>query len=135
MTNQEKIQFLRQYRNVLQKVEMLKRDLIRWRELGEKVTPSLTGMPQGGQNVPKVEQSAIMICDIEKEINERIKQLSELYMRILSAIDAVDDISLQNLLHRRYIEGQTFEQIAYEMNYSWRHARRKHQVALSKVQI
>lgn len=135
MTNQEKIQFLRQYRHILEKIEILQKDLIRWRELGEKVTPSLTGMPQGGQNVPKVEQSAIMICDTQKEISERIRQLSSVYVQILSAIDTVDDISLQNLLHRRYIEGQTFEQIAYEMNYSWRHARRKHQVALSKVQI
>lgn len=135
MTNQEKIQFLRQYRHILEKIEILQKDLIRWRELGEKITPSLTGMPQGGQNVPKVEQSAIMICDTQKEISERIRQLSSVYVQILSAIDTVDDISLQNLLHRRYIEGQTFEQIAYEMNYSWRHARRKHQVALSKVQI
>lgn len=135
MTNQKKIQFLRQYRHILEKIEILQKDLIRWRELGEKITPSLTGMPQGGQNVPKVEQSAIMICDTQKEISERIRQLSSVYVQILSAIDTVDDISLQNLLHRRYIEGQTFEQIAYEMNYSWRHARRKHQVALSKVQI
>lgn len=135
MTNQEKIQFLRQYRHILEKIEILQKDLIRWRELGEKVTPSLTGTPQGGQNVPKVEQSAINICDTQKEISERIRQLSSVYVQILSAIDTVDDISLQNLLHRRYIEGQTFEQIAYEMNYSWRHARRKHQVALSKVQI
>lgn len=135
MTNQEKIQFLRQYRHILEKIEILQKDLIRWRELGEKITPSLTGMPQGEQNVPKVEQSAIMICDTQKEISERIRQLSSVYVQILSAIDTVDDISLQNLLHRRYIEGQTFEQIAYEMNYSWRHARRKHQVALSKVQI
>lgn len=135
MTNQEKIQFLSQYRSILEKIELLKQDILRWRELGEKVTPSLTGMPQGGQNVPKVEQSAINICDTQKEISERIRQLSSVYVQILSAIDTVDDISLQNLLHRRYIEGQTFEQIAYEMNYSRRHARRKHQVALSKVQI
>ena len=135
MTNQEKIQFLRQYRNILQKVEMLKRDLIRWRELGEKVTPSLTGMPQGGQNVPKVEQSAIMICDIEKEINERIKQLSELYMRILSAIDTVDDINLQNLLYRRYIQGQKWEKIAVEMHYSYMHVCRLHGQALDKIML
>ena len=126
---------MRQYRNVLQKVEMLKRDLIRWRELGEKVTPSLTGMPQGGQNVPKVEQSAIMICDIEKEINERIKQLSELYMRILSAIDAVDDINLQNLLYRRYIQGQKWEKIAVEMHYSYMHVCRLHGQALDKIML
>lgn len=135
MTNQEKIQFLRPVSKYIAKVEMLKRDLIRWRELGEKVTPSLTGMPQGGQNVPKVEQSAIMICDIEKEINERIKQLSELYMRILSAIDAVDDINLQNLLYRRYIQGQKWEKIAVEMHYSYMHVCRLHGQALDKIML
>lgn len=135
MTNQEKIQFLRQYRNVLQKVEMLQKDLIRWRELGEKITPSLTGMPQGGQNVPKVEQAAVMICDTEKEINERIKQLSALYLQILNVIETVDDINLQNLLHRRYIDGQTFEKIAADMHYSWRHVHRQHKKALSDIKL
>lgn len=135
MTNQEKIQFLRQYRSILEKIEILQKDLIRWRELGEKVTPSLTGMPQGGQNVPKVEQSAIMICDTKKEISERIRQLSSVYVQILSAIDTVDDISLQNLLHRRYIEGQTFERIAVEMHYSWRHVHRQHKQALSEIKL
>lgn len=135
MTNQEKIQFLRQYRNILQKIEILQKDLIRWRELGEKITPSLTGMPQGGQNVPKVEQSAINICDTQNEISEHIKQLSSVYVQILSAIDTVDDISLQNLLHRRYIEGQTFERIAVEMHYSWRHVHRQHKQALSEIKL
>lgn len=135
MTNQEKKQFLRQYKSILEKIEELKNDIENWRELGEKVTPSLTGMPQGGQNVPKVEQSAVMICDIEKEINERIKQLSGIYMRILSVIDTVDDINLQNLLHRRYIDGQTFEEIAADMHYSWRHVHRQHKKALSNIKM
>ena len=134
MTNQEKIQFLRQYRNVLQKVEMLKRDLIRWRELGEKVTPSLTGMPQGGQNVPKVEQSAIMICDIEKEINERIAQSARLYMQILQAIESVEDVTLQNLLHRRYIDGEKWEEIAVDMHYTWRWVHKLHKRALDMLE-
>jgi DNA-directed RNA polymerase specialized sigma subunit len=135
LTNQEKIQFLRQYRHILEKIEILQKDLIRWRELGEKVTPSLTGTLQGGQNVPKVEQSAINICDTQKEISERIRQLSSVYVQILSAIDTVDDISLQNLLHRRYIEGQTFERIAVEMHYSWRHVHRQHKQALSEIKL
>ena len=135
MTNQEKIQLLRQYRNALQKIEILQKDLMRWRELGEKVTPSLTGMPQGGQNVPKVEQAAVMICDIENEINERIKQLSELYMRILNAIETVDDINLQNLLHRRYIQGQKWEEIAVNMHYSYMHVCRLHGQALEKIML
>lgn len=133
MTNQEKIKFLRQYQSILQKVEILQNDLIRWHALGEKITPALTGMPQGGQNAPKVEQAVVMICETEDQIKERIEQLSNVYVQILKAIESVDDITLQNLLHRRYIDGQTFEEIAYQMHYSWRWIHRLHRKALEKV--
>lgn len=135
MTNQEKIQFLRQYRRIAEKIELLKQDVLRWRALGEKITPSLTGMPKGGQDCSKVEQAAVMVCDTESQIAERIVQLTALRQKIEQAIEAVEDINLQNLLRRRYIQGQTFEQIAVEMHYSWRHTRRKHQIAVSKLNL
>lgn len=135
MTNQKKIQYLRQFRRILQQIELLQKEVIRWRELGEKTTPSLTGMPHGGQDVSKVEQAAVMVCDTENKIAERIVQLTTLRLKIEQAIEALDDMALQNLLLRKYIDGQTFEEIAYEMHYSWRHTRRKHQMAVSKLNL
>lgn len=135
MTNQEKIQFLRQYRRIKDKIELLQQEIWSWRELGEKTTPSLTGMPKGGQDSSKVEQAAVMVCDTESQIAERIVQLTALRQKIEQAIEAVEDINLQNLLHRRYIQGQTFEQIACEMHYSWQWVHNLHKRALNALQI
>lgn len=116
-------------------MEILQNDLMRWRELGEKITPTLTGMPQGGQNEPKVEQAAVMICDMEDRINDRIKQLSVVYEQIVRAIESVEDIALQNLLHRRYIDGEKWEKIAVEMHYTWRWVHKLHKRALDAMKM
>jgi DNA-directed RNA polymerase specialized sigma subunit len=135
LTNQEKIQFLRQYRSILEKIELLKQDILRWRELGEKITPSLTRMPKSGQDCPKVEQAAVMLCDIQSQLSERIAQSAGLYMQILQAIESVEDVTLQNLLHRRYIDGEKWEEIAVDMHYSYMHVCRLHGQALEKIML
>lgn len=135
MTNQEKIQFLRRYRQILHRIALLQKDLIAWREVGEKITPSLTGMPQGGENAPRVEQAAVMIADTEKEINARIYQLSGIYRKIEDAISGMEDVTLQNILHRRYIQGQKWEEIAVDMHYSYMHVCRLHGQALEKIML
>lgn len=126
---------MRQYRRIKDKIELLQQEIWSWRELGEKITPSLTGMPKGGQDSSKVEQAAVMVCDTESQIAERIVQLTALRQKIEQAIEAVEDINLQNLLHRRYIQGQTFEQIACEMHYSWQWVHNLHKRALNALQI
>lgn len=135
MTNQEKIQFLRQYRSILEKIELLKQDILSWQELGEKITPSLTGMPKSGRDCPKVEQAAVMICDIQSQLSERIAQSAGLYMQILQAIESVEDVTLQNLLHRRYIDGEKWEEIAVDMHYSWQWVHKLHKRALNVIKI
>ncbi len=135
MNNQEKIQYLRGYRRILEQIELLQKDIIRWRELGEKITPSLTGMPQSGQDDSKVEQAAVMICNTEHTISERIGQLTRTYQQIETAIESVRDITLRNLLHRRYIDGEKWEEIAVKMHYTWQWVHKLHKRALNALQI
>lgn len=69
------------------------------------------------------------------EIRE-LKVRSELWrqrMEIEEVIGAVSDPAHHDVLHRRYIQGQKFELIAVEMDYSYRHTIRLHGEALLEV--
>ncbi len=64
------------------------------------------------------------------------RQRAELWKKreeIEATIQEVGDTTLMAVLHRRYIQGQTFELIAVEMSYSWRHTIRLHGEALAAV--
>lgn len=62
------------------------------------------------------------MCDLTKETIE-IEQ-------IINALPSRE----RRLIRSRYLEGHTFEQICYEMNYSWRHVHRLHGEALKKLE-
>ena len=53
----------------------------------------------------------------------------------MSAIERVNDCTLRKLLIKRYLQFKTWEQIAVEMNYSWRQIVRLHGKALQKVKM
>ena len=54
-------------------------------------------------------------------IDKRIDELYEVKQEILSTINKVDDTVLRTLLIEKYINFQTWEQIACNMNYSYVH--------------
>lgn len=49
---------------------------------------------------------------------------------ISKAIDAMEDAEERQILQRRYIQDESWEQIAYELHWSWRHTLRRHGNAL-----
>lgn len=77
-----------------------------------------------------------MVDEIAKMEAEHLQAARE-YLAIMDEveglIDGVKDARLHELLCRRYILRQGFEQIAYEMSYDYRHIRRLHKKALALV--
>lgn len=72
---------------------------------------------------------------LDLEVRE-LRARSDLWRKrveIEETLGAVLDPTYHDILHRRYIEGQTFELIAVEMNYSWRHTVRLHGEALMEI--
>lgn len=134
MTNQDKIKYLKQYKALDRRINLKLAECEEWRDMAKKITQEYTDMPKGNGGVNRLEMAVENIDRLEREMNEDIDRLVDLRLDIQRAIKGVDDETLQELLERRYIHGQTFERIADEMYYSYMHICRLHGRALNVIE-
>lgn len=73
------------------------------------------------------------IIELEEKINSDIDKLVEYKDLARELIEKLDDDVLKTILYKRYFRGCTFEQIAVEINYSWRWTCKLHGKALQKL--
>ena len=113
-------------------------------------SPWPDGQPHGsGTGDPTGEQAARSADLMAEEYREKLRQQlldlevremrarSELWrqrVEIEETIGKVGDMSLQEVLRGRYIEGKTFELLAVELHYSYRHTTRLHGEALIEIE-
>ena len=71
----------------------------------------------------------------ENLIDAKMDELYAIKQEILIAIDRVQNDTLKALLLERYINGKKWEQIAIDLNYSWRQIIRLHGQALQEITI
>ena len=76
-----------------------------------------------------------MIVDYERQLQELQKQLVTRYIEIDGVISKVDDEPLREVLERRYLLYQKWDQIAAAMSYSERHVHRLHSAALQLINM
>ena len=81
----------------------------------------------------KVENKAIDLVSLKKDIDLHNVKIEELKMEISCVIDKLEDDTLKNLLRLRYLEFRKWEDIAYILNYTIRHTHRKHNKALKEI--
>lgn len=72
---------------------------------------------------------------IENQIDDLIDQMLIVKSEVLETVYQVQDWRLQEVLKRRYVDMQSFEQIAYNMNYAWRQIMRLHKKGLQEVEV
>ena len=135
MTNREKIDYLKQYKNLDKYINHLIEDAERLRTRAEKFTPTLTGLPQGGDGENQRELAICKLVDLNNEIDEKIDLYVDLGREIRGNIDSVPDVILRTILLLKYIEGLTWEQIAVDLQYSWRNVHYLHSRALKEFNI
>lgn len=96
-----------------------------------KITQSYTGnVVQSTKDPHKFDR----VVELELEIDRNIDELVKVKAEILNAISKLTDGRYREILRLRYLKGMTFEQIAVEMNYSWRHVCTLHGRALLKME-
>lgn len=133
MTNQDKKEFLQQYRLAEMEAQRLEHEIERWRSRAERMTAGYSKAPAGGADGRSMEHTLERLGELAGELTDQRDKLVRLRREIGAAIDTVPDARLRVLLRLRYIEGLSFEQMAVRMGYSWRQIIRLHGVALSKV--
>ena len=134
--NQNKIKYLKRYINLDREIERKLEEVARLRAKLTRVTEVFTAEPKGGGSIyGKTEEILAKIVDLEKEIDADIDRLVAIRDGIKTIIEAVEDNRERLLLQYRYLDGRTFEEIAVQMNYSWRQIHRLHSQALTNLKM
>ena len=135
MTYEEKVRWLRRYRDALRLEEELRQELEAQRARACKTTAALTGMPGGGGDGQALPRAVESIVAAQQELQAQINLCGAVRREVVAAIDQVADERDHEILRRRYLLGQRWENIAVEMNIALRHVYRRHRKAVSELVI
>lgn len=134
VTNAEKKVILLEYQAIERRINRLQAEKQGWMEKATAVTPVLSDMPKGG-GTDKIQNAVCRIADIEQQINREIDRQIDLRDRIETAICAIPDGRLRDLMRYRYIDGLTWEKIAVEMEISYQWVCKLHGDALKEIEF
>ena len=130
MTEKEAKEYLMQYRRAARRVDAAAEHLAQLRAAAERITPNYAG--GGGSHAAgdRLGEAVAKIVDAETRTAAEIDRMTDLQEEIIRIICAVEDARLRNILYRRYIVGQKWEEIAVAMHIEYRWMLRLHGRAL-----
>lgn len=106
-----------------------------WRAIAECTSVSSNGeRVQSSGSLHKMEDAVIKIVEIEDEIDAMIQRLIDMKQEIIKTIDKVTDTKSYSLLHKRYIQGKSLEDIQEEQGISQSTAERRFKEAYDAIQ-
>lgn len=135
MNYEEKVHWLQRYRDALQLEEELRQELEDQRSRACKTTAALTGMPGGGGDGQALPRAVESIIAAQQELQAQINLCGATRREVVAVIDQIEEERGHEILRRRYLLGQRFEQIAVEMCLEYRWVRRLHKRAVENIRI
>ena len=104
-------------------------------ELATKCTATLTGMPRNpNHGNSTMADTVCKIIDLQNEIAADMDRLVQIKKDIVDVIGKVDDVKFRILLEKRYLCGETWEEITMSLYHNRRWVFRLHDKALDAVQ-
>ena len=135
MTYDEKVRWLRRYRDALRLEEELRQELEDQRSRACKTTAALPGMPGGGGDGQALPRAVESIVAAQQELQAQINLCGATRREVVAVLDQVADERDHEILRRRYLLGQRFEEIAVEMCLEYRWVRRRHKRTIINIDI
>lgn len=128
----------REARDYLNQIRRIEKSIARLNELLAETFSRATGTPtelradvvQTSPSGDKLEQAAVELIEIREQIAEETTKLARAKLTILREIRTMKNERYVDVLYLRYVRGHSFEQIAVEMNYSFRYILNLHGWAL-----
>lgn len=100
-----------------------------------RITPAMKqDVVSGGGSEDKMGNAVARIVDLKEEINREIDTYVDMKREASMLLDKLENPLHYKVLHKRYILGETFEQIATEIRYTYRWVQKLHGRALQKFQ-
>ena len=124
---------LLQYKYARKKVDETLEEYQKYKDRAEKMTSIISDMPRGTSSSDKVADNAVKMADLSAEYEKRWLEAENKKLEIEKNIDLVEE-PYRILLHKRYVEGKTLEEISTLMNYSFDRVRHMHGEALLKYE-
>ena len=131
MTYEEKVRWLRRYRDALRLEEESRQELETQRARACKTTTALTGMPSGGGDGQALPRAVESIIAAQQELQAQINLCGATRREVVAVLNQIADARDHEILRRRYLLGQRWEKIAVEMNIELRWVYRRHRRAVS----
>ena len=129
MTAKEYLNTIKERRD---RIRILMEEIEQLRADAESVSINLDGMPRNnGQS--SFEKLAIQLAEAETQLTDEMSGLWSETMKAHRLIGQVSNSQRQQILTKRYLKNQRWEEIAYEMHFSWQHCFRVHGLALAEL--
>ena len=135
MTYDEKIAFLRRYRDAQRTMRRLLEELQQLQAEATSVSQALSGMPSGGGDGQAIPRAVERIADAESRLVSAYGAALAECSRVKDAIDTVPDPLRRDILTSRYILGQRWERIAADIDRDMRWVLRLHHRAVDELTI
>ena len=135
MTYDEKLAWLRRYLDSLRLERELEREVDQMETLATRVTPRLSGMPGGGADGQSLPRAVEGIIRAKQELEAQVNVCKAIRAEVVAALEQITNPRDHEILRRRYILGQRWEEIAVEMHYKYQHICRCHKDAVCKLVI
>lgn len=120
MTDAKK--YLQQIRLYDSRISTKLEELQHTKEMVLRITPTLKEdvVSGGGGTQDQLAEAVARIVDLEAEINHDIDRYVNAKQEISAALEKLSDPDQLQVLHKRYVQYMTWEQIACDMNMSYR---------------
>lgn len=106
-----------------------------WRDIALGITANMEGERVQSSGSKSKMANAIERCvDMETEIDNLIDELVDTKKKVIQTIERLDNAVEYDVLHRRYIQYQEFDEIAAHYGYEYGWATTTHGRALKNVQ-
>lgn len=134
MTTDEVKTYLRQAYKLDKRLQREQMKLEKLRSAVEYRSPVFDGIGGGGDG-DTIGRAVESILERAEHVNELTAKYTECYKQIDDAIHAIGDETLTEVLERRYLLYQKWEDIAHDMHRDLRWIYRLHGKALAKIKI
>jgi hypothetical protein len=125
MTMMTAKEYLMQYREAMHRTQAITDHLAELRAVCEQLRT------EDGHRIA-LDKAVAELVDAEAKTAAEIDRLTELEAEIIGTIGRVPE-PYATLLYERYINGKTWEQVAVDMHYSYRHTTKLHGAALARM--
>ena len=131
----DKVAWLWRYRDALNKETILQQHIAELRSIAERITPHISPTPGGAGDGQAIARAVEALISTEQQLAEQSTQCSRICAEVVNAIDTVCNARDRQILYRRYILEEKFEQIACRMLLDYRWVRRCHNRAVRNLKI